>query len=73
MANAETREWRKKAHAEFDPIWKNRSQKNRGKLYEEIGRHFNKEIHIGESDIESCKQIISWCIEKRKSIKSLTN
>lgn len=71
LANAELREYRKKAHAHFDPIWKNRSQRNRGRLYEEISRHFGKDIHIGESDIQTCKDIIVWCIEKTKSIRAL--
>lgn len=73
MANAELREWRKKAHAEFDPIWKNRSQKNRGKLYEEISRHFGKDIHIGASDLVMCQRIIEWCKEKRKTVKLLNS
>ncbi len=71
MANAELREFRKKAHLEFDPIWRNRSQKNRGKLYAEISKSFGREIHIGESDMDTCKKIIDWCNEKRKSVKSL--
>lgn len=69
IANAELRELRKKAHAEFDPIWRNRSQKNRGKLYAEISRHFGKDIHIGESDVEMCKKILAWCVSKKKEIK----
>jgi len=69
MANAELREWRRKAHATFDPIWKNRSQKGRGKLYAEISRHFGHEIHIGECDIGYCRAVIEWCEQKMKSIK----
>ena len=71
MANASLRELRKQAHSLFDPIWRERAQGGRGKLYAEISRHFGKEIHIGESDEATCKQIIGWCLEKRKSIKAL--
>lgn len=58
MANSETREWRKKAHANFDPLWK-RKGGNRDRAYHLLKKHFGKEIHIGESDIETCKQIIT--------------
>lgn len=70
MANAELREWRKKAHFVFDPLWKDRKHKRRHQLYSEISRHFGKEIHIAESDVEMCKQIIEWCVEKQRSLKT---
>lgn len=70
MANAELREWRKKSHAIFDPIWQ-RPNGRRGKLYEEISRHFGKDIHVAESDIDQCKKIIEWCKEKIKTCPSL--
>ena len=62
MANRELRQWRMKAHAEFDPIWKNKGLK-RKKAYWMLTDHFGREIHIGESDIETCKQIIEYCKE----------
>lgn len=58
MANAELREWRKKAHAKFDPMWK-LGNMSRGKAYGILNKEFGHEIHIGESDIETCKRIIS--------------
>ena len=57
MANAETREWRKKAHSVFDPIWKS-GKMSRGAAYNELKKVFGREIHIGESDIPTCKIIV---------------
>lgn len=57
MTNAEGREWRKKAHAVFDPLWKS-GKMSRDTAYGILRRHFNKEVHIGESDIEMCKAIV---------------
>jgi hypothetical protein len=56
MANAELREWRKKAHANIDPLWKSGSIK-RKTVYKLLNKFFGKEIHIGGSDIEMCKRI----------------
>ena len=61
MANEETREWRKKAHATFDPVWK-RGGGNRNRAYKSLKKHFGKEIHIGESDIQMCKEIITFSL-----------
>ena len=52
MANAELRKWRMLAHAHFDPVWKG-GQVSRKEAYKLIGN-----IHIGESSIEQCKEII---------------
>jgi hypothetical protein len=58
LANAELREWKKLAHAAFDPLW-NTGNMSRSKAYrrlaETLGR---KKIHIGQSDIEMCMKII---------------
>lgn len=61
MANAELREWRKKAHNRIDPFWKN-GDLTRAEVYGFLKEHFGREIHIGESDIETCKRIVA--IEK---------
>lgn len=58
MANAELRKWRIRAHATIDPLWKNGKMK-RKEVYKILREKFGKEIHIGESDVEQCKQIIS--------------
>ncbi|MBT7339193.1 MAG: hypothetical protein HN802_05845 [Candidatus Jacksonbacteria bacterium] len=59
MANKELRGWRMKAHASIDPIWRN-GHAHRKKVYKDMKRHFGREIHIGESNIEQCKDIIKW-------------
>lgn len=59
MVNAEGREWKKKAHELFDPLWKS-GKMSRGKAYELLKSHFGKDIHIGESDIKTCKEIIKY-------------
>lgn len=56
MANKELREWRKKAHAVIDPLWKNNGMKRR-EVYLMLKRKIGREIHVGESDIETCKEI----------------
>jgi hypothetical protein len=69
LANAELREWKKKAHAAFDPIWKS-GEMSRGKAYALLAKAMGvNEIHIGESNIETCKQII----EKAKAINNELN
>lgn len=52
MANRELRIWRMKAHSALDPLWKS-GEMTRHKAYKLID---NK--HIGESNIDGCKEII---------------
>ena len=59
MANVELRNWRINAHAVFDPIWK-QGFMTRGEVYEMLEKQFGRRIHIGESDIETCKEIIEF-------------
>lgn len=57
LANKETREARKKAHAKFDPIWLS-GLASRKTAYKELARRLNvKEVYIGESDAETCEKI----------------
>ncbi len=61
LANAELREWKKKAHSIFDPIWKN-GKYTRKEAYRILADKLGeKEVHIGESDIDKCKKIIEIC------------
>ena len=63
MANKELRRWRMTAHAVIDPLWKKGSKKDkyiRRLVYFELKRFFGKKIHIGESDIQTCKKIINY-------------
>lgn len=57
MANKELREWRVKAHAHIDPVWKE-GKRSRGDVYFILSSILGKQIHIGESDIETCKRIL---------------
>lgn len=63
LANAELREWKKKAHAAFDPIWKSK-RKSRHGAYKWLSERLNIEpahCHIGMFDVEQCKQVIKAC------------
>lgn len=57
MANKELRQWRIKAHDAFDPLWRNGAMK-RDEAYVLLSRELGREVHIGQSDIEQCKEII---------------
>lgn len=69
LANAELREWKKNAHAAFDPIWKEAVKRGAGKvearknayswLTEQFGTTY--QIHIGHSDVDDCKKIVAHC------------
>ena len=63
MADRLTREWRKKAHEVFDPLWKE-GHHSRDGAYILLSRKMGKETHIGESDVETCKKIIQVLGEK---------
>jgi len=65
MANEEMRRWRLMAHKTFDPIWRS-GTKSRNSAYRMLKNHFKKEIHIGESDVETCKQIIEFVNSRKK-------
>jgi uncharacterized protein YbaR (Trm112 family) len=63
IANAELREWKKKAHAAFDPIWKSNLM-NRHNAYEwlsqqlKLPRHYT---HIGFFGVDTCKRVVALC------------
>lgn len=60
LANAELRHWKKVAHANFDPLWKNGDmQRNQAYawLSEKMGLPKNK-THIGMFDVSQCKQVV---------------
>lgn len=59
LANAELRRWRTKAHDTMDLIWKNGEMK-RPEFYAMLERAFKRKIHIGQADIETCKQVIEF-------------
>lgn len=59
MANAETRLWRQRAHDAFDPLWKS-GRMTRDAAYRLLTQRLGRaeQVHIGESDAETCKAII---------------
>lgn len=70
LANAELRAAKMRAHAAFDPIWKE-GIKNRksayGWLHAKLGieKHL---CHIGMFDVETCEKVVAACAELRSSI-----
>ena len=54
MANKELREWRMKAHRNIDRYWKEEGMK-RGTVYAKLKEKMGREIHVGESDLETAK------------------
>lgn len=67
MANRELREWRKKTHAMIDPIWKV-GMISRYRLYEKLSQLMDRDFHVGESDMETCKRVMAlpWVVSKNK-------
>ena len=57
MANKDLRTMRRKAHAHVDPLWKE-GKMSRGEMYSSLQRIFGYEVHIGASDIATCKKIL---------------
>jgi len=63
-ANKETKRWRIKAHNVFDEWWKSGSV-HRKRAYQELNKHFDREIHIGAADIPLCREIIDFCLAQK--------
>jgi hypothetical protein len=57
MADKELRNLRMQTHKVFDLLWKN-GKMNRNQAYQLLEEKFGREIHIGSSDVETCKKII---------------
>lgn len=67
-----THEYRKKAHAAFDPLWKSH-KKSRGKCYRQLAAFMNlapKDTHIGMFDILQCRLVIAFAALKGGSEKN---
>lgn len=61
-ADFETRMSRQDAHRVFDQLWRFGSYK-RSRLYQMLANHLHlskKETHIGQFNIEQCKQVIDF-------------
>ena len=57
MANKETRMWRMKVHSYIDPLWRS-GKYHRNQLYSVISKQLGHKYHTGQSDIETCKQVL---------------
>lgn len=67
LANAELREWKKKAHASFDRIWKKGKMK-RGAAYKWLSENLKippEYTHIGMFSVDTCKKVIKICDAKQ--------
>jgi len=68
-ADTETKQWRIRAHAAFDAIWKHqRSKKARGRAYRWMQMAMNMgeaEAHIGRFTKEQCQLLIRLISEQR--------
>ncbi len=64
LANKELREWKRWAHAAFDPMWKKSHDDYQGfsrlEAYDWLTRMMGRinQVHIGQCDVDECKQIV---------------
>jgi len=61
LANKELREWKMKAHAAFDPLWKS-GKMTRSEAYKALGaklRMSPARTHIGWFDVEQCQAVVA--------------
>jgi hypothetical protein len=68
LANAELRKWKIRAHAAFDPLWKN-GEMSRGKAYlllQDLMGISAGQAHIGEFTVDDCKLLIQKLRERRE-------
>jgi len=67
LANSELREWKKQAHAAFDPMWRTQHEEfegfNRQQAYDWLTQQMGriKQVHIGWCDVNECRQIVEIC------------
>lgn len=83
LANKELRDWKIKAHAAFDELWRRKlakRRKERGNDYKQVyarGSGYkwlrqqlgleSKECHIGMFDVDMCKRVVEVCTPYLKS------
>ncbi|MDB5276134.1 MAG: hypothetical protein JWR61_1089 [Ferruginibacter sp.] len=80
LGNAKLREWKKNAHAAFDTIWKSQLDGQQSKyvlrnaayawLAEKLGMHISQ-VHIGYFDVEECKKVVEYSLERTKHIEKM--
>lgn len=57
MANKALRQKRMEVHSIIDPLWK-RGKFSRGDVYAKLADAFGETVHVGQSDMGRCDQII---------------
>lgn len=57
MATRELRTLRNKVHKLIDPLWQEKGM-NRKEMYKILNDYFGKQIHVAESNEETCTRII---------------
>lgn len=70
LANAELRYWKRKAHAAFDPLWRDKEMRTRKAAYEWLADEMGlplEQTHIGMFNVEQCKQVIQICKEAKRT------
>ncbi len=63
LANSQLRAWKMKAHAAFDPIWKE-GDISRSRAYAWLAGGMNidqDKCHIGMFDVEQCMEVVRLC------------
>lgn len=72
LANKELREWKQKAHAKFDSLWKMSKKPNRrSAAYAWLGEQMKlkpSRTHIGMFNVEQCQRAIQLCDDLLKSV-----
>lgn len=66
MANAELCEWRKKAHAAFDPLWKKKGRE-RSAAYKWLAEALGVKVadcHIAMFDVDLCRRTVEVVDER---------
>lgn len=70
LANAELREWKSKAHAAFDPLWKRKmasgvkKREARGAGYAWLADQLgikHEDCHVGMFDVPTCQRVVEIC------------
>lgn len=70
LANKELRGWKVQAHKSFDHLWKQKLFESRRKAYEWLEEQMGiKKPHIGEMDVEQCKEVIDLVLNYLYKIK----
>lgn len=71
LANKELREWKKQAHAAFDPMWKQSHDEymgfSRQQAYDWLTQQMGliQQVHIGYCDVNDCRKIVEICDDSK--------